>query len=62
MIYTKKILDDIGIGGERLEMYHMSSAEGEKFALAASEMTERCRKLGPSPVKKGENVREEETP
>jgi F420-non-reducing hydrogenase iron-sulfur subunit len=50
---TKKLLDEIGLGGERLEMVNMSSAEGQKFADAASEMTERCRRLGPNPVKKG---------
>jgi coenzyme F420-reducing hydrogenase delta subunit len=52
--YTKKILDEIGIGGERLEMYNLSAAMGQKFADLAKEMTERIKKLGPSPVNKGE--------
>lgn len=53
--YIKKILDEIGIGGERLEMYNMSAAMGNKFAEVADEMTERIRKLGPGPLtKKGE--------
>jgi F420-non-reducing hydrogenase iron-sulfur subunit len=49
--YTKKILDEIGIGGERLEMYNMSAAQGPRFVEIANEMTERIKKLGPNPVK-----------
>jgi len=49
---AKKILEDAGIGGERLEMYNMSAAMGPRFAEVAREMTERIRRLGPSPIKK----------
>ncbi len=49
--YAKKLLDEIGIGGDRLEMYNMSAGEGTKFAAATDEMTERVKKLGPSPVR-----------
>jgi coenzyme F420-reducing hydrogenase delta subunit len=49
--YVKKILDEIGIGGERLEMYNLSAAMGVKFAETVNEMTERIKKLGPSPIK-----------
>jgi len=48
--YVKKLLDEIGVGGDRLEMFNMSSGEGPKFATAAKEMTERVKQLGPSPV------------
>ncbi len=48
--YAKQILDDIGVGGDRLEMYNLSSSEGPRFAKIATEMTERIRELGPSPV------------
>ena len=59
--YTKKILDDIGIGGDRLEMYNMSAGEGTKFVEFAKEMTERIKNLGPSPIKRLEtNSREKE--
>lgn len=50
--YTKKILDEIGIGGERLAMYNMSAADGPRFVEVAKEMTERIMKLGPNPIKK----------
>ena len=49
--YTKKILDEIGIGGDRLEMYNMSAAQGPRFVEIAKEMTERIQKLGPNPIK-----------
>lgn len=48
---AKKILDEIGLGGERLEMFFMSGSQGYTFAMAAQTMTERIRKLGPNPLK-----------
>jgi coenzyme F420-reducing hydrogenase delta subunit len=32
-------------------MYNLSSAEGQRFAEIATEMTERIRKLGPNPIR-----------
>ena len=49
---AQKILDVIGIGGERAQMFNLSSAEGPKFSSIAAEMTERIRKLGPNPIKR----------
>ncbi len=49
--YVKKMLDEIGIGGDRLEMYNLSAAMGVRFAEIVREMTERIKKLGPSPIK-----------
>ena len=48
--YAKNLLDEVGIGGERLEMYNLSSAEGQRFAEIAKEMTEKIKTLGPSPI------------
>jgi len=48
---TKSILDKVGLGKDRLEMFFMSSSEGARFAQVAREMTERVNKLGPSPIK-----------
>ena len=50
--YLKRLLDEAGIGGERLEMFNLSSAQGPRFAEAAREMTERITALGPSQVKR----------
>jgi len=49
-------LDEVGLGAGRLEMYNMSSAQGQRFAEVAREMTEKIRALGPSPVKKGKGA------
>jgi coenzyme F420-reducing hydrogenase delta subunit len=49
--YIKKLLDEIGIGGERVEMVFMSAGMGERFAQTAADMTKKIRKLGPNPVK-----------
>ena len=48
---AKEILDTIGIGGERVEMYNLSSGEGPRFAEVAAEMTRKVKELGPNPVK-----------
>ncbi len=48
---AKRILDEIGLGGERLEMFFMSGSQAHAFASAAQTMTERIRKLGPNPLK-----------
>jgi len=52
---VKKILDTIDIGGERVQMYNLSSSEGLRFAQFAMEMNERILKLGPNPVKPAKN-------
>ncbi len=48
---AKKLLDAIGIGGERLEMFFVSGGMGDTFVRHAEEMTERIRTLGPNPLK-----------
>jgi len=48
--HLKKVLDEIGIGGDRLEMFNMSAAEGPRFAEVANLMTDRIKALGPSPL------------
>ena len=48
---VKEMLDEIGIGGERVDIYFVSGGMGETFAQVAQEMTERIRALGPSPLK-----------
>ena len=48
--YAKQLLDEIGIGGERLEMVYMSAGMGEQFSRVAGEMTRKIRELGPNPA------------
>lgn len=48
---VKDVLAQVGLEPERLEMFHVSSGEGPKFAALAKEMTERALRLGPNPVR-----------
>lgn len=50
--YAKKLLDEFGIGGDRLEMFNLSAAMFTRFVEVAHEMNERISKLGPSPARK----------
>jgi F420-non-reducing hydrogenase iron-sulfur subunit len=50
---AKELLAEIGLEPERLEMFNLSSAEGPRFAEITTEMTERLRRLGPSPLRPG---------
>ena len=51
--YAKKLLDQIGLGGKRLDIFYMSGGQGGTFAEAARTMTERIKKLGPNPLRNG---------
>jgi F420-non-reducing hydrogenase iron-sulfur subunit len=55
---AKQMLDEIGVGGARLEMFNLSSAEGPRFAAIATEMSERISRLGPSPLRRDAAARE----
>jgi coenzyme F420-reducing hydrogenase delta subunit len=50
--FAKKILDQIGLGRERLDIFFVSAGQGTAYALKAREMTERVRELGPNPLRK----------
>lgn len=49
--YVRELLDEIGVGGDRLEMVRMSAGMGDLFADTAQKITEKIRSLGPSPIK-----------
>lgn len=49
MEYTKKLLDETGIGGERLEFFHIAASEAPLFAEIVKKMTEQAKNLGPNP-------------
>jgi len=46
--YVKRLLAEVQIEPERLEMFNLSSAMGGRFAEIVEEMTERVTKLGPT--------------
>ncbi len=48
---AKTILDAVGVGGDRVKMFNLSSGEGTRFAEYAVEMTEKIKEMGPNPIK-----------
>ena len=48
---AKKLLDQIGLGGDRVEAFFVSAGQGGSYAAHAMEMTERVRALGPNPLR-----------
>ncbi|PID45428.1 MAG: heterodisulfide reductase subunit MvhD [Proteobacteria bacterium] len=48
--YIQHYLAEIGIEEERLMMLNISAGMGRKFAETATEITEKIRRLGPSPI------------
>jgi coenzyme F420-reducing hydrogenase delta subunit len=48
---AKEILEKIGVGGERVQMYNLSSSEAPRFVEIAVEMEQRIKALGPNPIK-----------
>jgi F420-non-reducing hydrogenase iron-sulfur subunit len=48
---AKEILEKVGLGGERLAMYNLSSGMGGRFAEIIREMTDKIMTLGPSPIR-----------
>ena len=49
--FARGYLEEIGIEPQRLEMVHLSAGMGYGFAKAATDITEKIRELGPSPIK-----------
>lgn len=49
---VRELLEEIGLEGDRVRMYNLSSGEGPTFAAYAKEMTEHIKDLGPNPLKK----------
>lgn len=49
--FAKKLLEEIGMDPNRIEMFNLSSSQGPRFAEIAREMDARIRKLGPSPIR-----------
>ena len=47
----KKLISDMGIEPERLEIFWISASEGKKFSEVMTSFTERIRELGPNPIR-----------
>ena len=55
LAYARELMEQVGLEEERLGIYYMSGSQAHAFANAAKEMTERIRRLGPSPLKRIKN-------
>ncbi len=49
--YVRTLLEEVGLEGDRVRMYNLSSGEGPTFAAYAIEMTDHIKSLGPNPLK-----------
>jgi F420-non-reducing hydrogenase iron-sulfur subunit len=47
----RKMLEEIGIEKDRVQMYNISASDAPEFARVAKIMTEKIRELGPNPLK-----------
>lgn len=50
----KKMLDQFGIGGERVRLEWVSASEGSRFAEVVNDFTQTVKELGPNPFRKQE--------
>jgi coenzyme F420-reducing hydrogenase delta subunit len=48
---VRKLLEEIGLEGRRIQMINISSAMGAQFAWSSAELTEEIRRLGPNPLR-----------
>jgi F420-non-reducing hydrogenase iron-sulfur subunit len=48
---VQRLLDEIGIGAERVAMFKVSAGMGNRFAEIATQFTETIRTLGPNPIR-----------
>ena len=52
VLYIRKMLDEIGIELDRVQMFNISASDAPEFAKVAKMMTEKIRLLGPNPIKR----------
>ena len=48
----RKLLEQVGLEPQRIQMINLSSAMGGQFAFAAAELTAEIKRLGPNPLGK----------
>ncbi len=50
MEYAQKLLEESGLGAERLAMFEIAASDAPKWVTTVKEMTEKVKALGPSPL------------
>ena len=58
--YTKEILKATGLNPERIQMFHCSAAEGQRFQQEVTRISEVIENLGNNPVKQSSSIKEKE--
>jgi F420-non-reducing hydrogenase iron-sulfur subunit len=48
--YARHLLDECGLGADRLAMYEIAASDAPKWVAVVKEMTEKAKTLGPSPL------------
>jgi coenzyme F420-reducing hydrogenase delta subunit len=48
--YLQELLEEIGLGAERVKMVNVSAAMGVQFAQNAQEFSETIYEIGPNPI------------
>ncbi len=48
---AQRILDGLRMGGERVQMFNLSSSEAPRFVQVITEMTQKIKEMGPNPIK-----------
>ena len=57
---TKRALEYLGLGAERLRLEWISASEGQRFAEVMREFTKEIKELGPSPFRREKTRKGEE--
>lgn len=60
VIYVKEILKTVGLSPERIQMFHCSAAEGQRFQEEATRISETIKNLGSNPLKDSNTSKKEE--
>ena len=53
------MLEEIGLGRGRLEMFEIAASDAPKWVAAVQEMTQRVKHLGPNPLRQGRPLQRE---
>jgi F420-non-reducing hydrogenase iron-sulfur subunit len=53
------MLEEIGLGRGRLEMFEIAASDAPKWVAAVKEMTRRVEELGPNPLRPGRHYKTE---
>lgn len=51
VVQAQSVLDTVGIGGQRAQMFNLSSSEAPQFVKYAQEITAKIKEMGPNPIK-----------